>query len=276
MRTAVVGHLEWIEFARVGRMPVAGEIVHALEGWDDVGGGGAAAAVQLVKLTGDTLFFTAVGDDHLGGRAIDKLESHGLRVCAASRSEPTRTAFTHIDQQGERTITVLGNRLGPKGADALPWLTLDSVRATYFTAGDAPALAHARRSEILVATSRVLGVLEGSDVRLDALVGSSSDPSEAYRAGTLDPPPRLVVMTSGASGGRFWVEGGTEQAFDAVAPPTPIVDRYGAGDSFAAGLTYALGASAPPADAVAFAARCGAAALTGRGPFEGQLRQPHG
>ena len=41
--------------------------------------------------------------------------------------------------------------------------------------------------------------------------------------------------------------------------------------SFAAGLTFALGEGRAPADAVAFAASCGAACLTGRGPYEGQL-----
>ena len=35
---------------------------------------------------------------------------------------------------------------------------------------------------------------------------------------------------------------------------------------FAAGLTHALGARLPLADSLAFAARCGAAALTRRGP----------
>jgi ribokinase len=44
-----------------------------------------------------------------------------------------------------------------------------------------------------------------------------------------------------------------------------VVDAYGAGDSFAAGLTYALAAGLEGSDAVGFAARCGAAALTGRG-----------
>jgi ribokinase len=31
MRVAVVGHVEWIEFAQVERVPEPGEIVHALE-----------------------------------------------------------------------------------------------------------------------------------------------------------------------------------------------------------------------------------------------------
>src|SRR5437763_978981 len=60
--------------------------------------------------------------------------------------------------------------------------------------------------------------------------------------------------------------------FAAAPLPGPAVDTYGAGDSFAAGLTYGLAAGMDVPDAVALAARCGAAAITGRGAFEGQLR----
>jgi ribokinase len=42
-------------------------------------------------------------------------------------------------------------------------------------------------------------------------------------------------------------------------------DTYGAGDCFAGGLTFALAAGLDAHEAVAFAARCGAAAITGRG-----------
>jgi ribokinase len=51
-----------------------------------------------------------------------------------------------------------------------------------------------------------------------------------------------------------------------------VVDAYGCGDSFAAGLAYALAETGAAEAAIAFAARCGAAALTGRGAFQGQLR----
>ena len=37
MRLAVVGHVEWVEFARVERVPKPGEIAHALEAY--AGGG---------------------------------------------------------------------------------------------------------------------------------------------------------------------------------------------------------------------------------------------
>jgi ribokinase len=49
------------------------------------------------------------------------------------------------------------------------------------------------------------------------------------------------------------------------------VDTYGAGDSFAGGLTYGLAAGLSTEEALALAARCGAACVTGRGPYEGQL-----
>jgi ribokinase len=114
---------------------------------------------------------------------------------------------------------------------------------------------------VLTATSRELDVLQRGGVELDALIGSGEDEAERFRGEELEPPPRLVVTTSGALGG--WSRPGGP--FTAAAPPGVVVDAYGAGDSFAAGLTYALGSGLDGQDALAFAARCGAAALTGRG-----------
>ena len=56
-----------------------------------------------------------------------------------------------------------------------------------------------------------------------------------------------------------------------VPPPAPVQDTYGCGDCFAAGLTFALAEGRSMEDAVALGARCGAAVLTGRGAYEGQL-----
>src|SRR3712207_6421071 len=113
MRTAVVGHVEWIEFARVERVPHPGEIVHALDTWEEPAGGGAVAAVQLAKLAGECTLFTAFGDDELGHRARGELERLGVRVEAEFRPEPQRRGFVYVDAAGERTITVIGSRLGP-------------------------------------------------------------------------------------------------------------------------------------------------------------------
>ena len=79
-RVAVVGHVEWIEFARVPRVPKPGEIIHASEWWQEVGGGGAVAAVQLAKLAGGAEFFTALAGDERGRRSKERLEERGVTV----------------------------------------------------------------------------------------------------------------------------------------------------------------------------------------------------
>ena len=93
-----------------------------------MGGGGAVAAVQLARLAGECLFLTALGDDELGRRAKRSLERLGVRVEAAWRPGPQRRAFVHTDAHAERTITVLGDRIGPRGDDPLPWDELDGRR----------------------------------------------------------------------------------------------------------------------------------------------------
>lgn len=268
MRAVVVGHVEWVEFVRVDHVPVAGEIVHAREGWSQPGGGGANAAVQLARLAGGCTFFTALGDDELGHKMHEQLQELGVTVRAAWRNEETRRAITHVDSEGERTITVIGDRLEPSGNDALGWDELDGAGCAYLTAGDAAAVRVARAAHVLVATSRALRSLSG--VRLDALVGSATDPGERYVDGDLVPAPTLVVRTEGDRGGTYELNGRSTR-YEATVPPGPIVDRYGAGDSFAAGLAFALGEGRTAAEAVEFAARCGAAVVTGRGPFEAQL-----
>jgi ribokinase len=262
MRVAVVGHVEWIRFVRVDRVPAAGEIAHSFEDWEQAGGGGGVAAVQLALLADEAHLFTVLGNDELGERAREELESRGVIVHASVDARPQRWAFTQVDDRHERTITTVGHKLRPRGHDdALPWHELASMDAVFFVAGDVDALVHARRARVLTATARELEVLRRGGVELDALIGSGEDEAERFRPGELDPSPRLVVTTSGGLGG--WARPGGP--YTAADPPGEVVDAYGAGDSFAAGLTYALGAGLEGNDALAFAARCGAAALTGRG-----------
>jgi len=272
MRVAVVGHVEWIQFARVERVPRPGEIVHALEAWDEVGGGGAVAAVQLAKLAGAADFYTALGDDELGRRSAAELAGHGVRPHVAWRPPPQRRGFTFTDRDGERTITVVGERVVPIGSDPLPWGELAAADAVYFTGGDAAALRAARAARVLVATPRAREALSGAGVTLDALVMSESDSGERVGAGEIEPPPRLVVSTAGSRGGHYTAAEEQTSSFRAAPLPGPVVDAYGCGDSFAAGLTFGLAADRGVEHALELAAPCGAACLTGRGPYAGQLR----
>jgi ribokinase len=268
MQLAVVGHVEWVEFARVDHAPAAGEIVHALETWEEPAGGGAVAAVQLANLGASCLLFTALADDGLGRRSREALEARGVTVHAGKTPGTQRRALTHIDEAGERTITVLGDKLLPSGEDgSLPWEELRRCAAVYFVSGDVAALRAARHSSVLVATARELATLRRAAVPVDVLVGSGEDAAERFESGELDPEPPIVVTTAGALGG--WIRPGGP--FRAAALPGPVSDAYGCGDCFAAGLTYGLALGKPVDEAVALGAQCGAAVLTGSGPYGNQL-----
>ena len=268
-RVGVVGHVEWVQFAIVGRVPVPGEIVHARETFDEPAGGGAVAAVQLRKLAGSALFLTALGSDDAGARVARRLGELGVELHAGERAAPQRRTFTFLDDAGERTITVLGERIVPSLADPLPWDAVATLDGVYLTGGDPGAVRAARGARVLVATPRALEALAAAAVQLDVLVRSATDPGEAYEPGMLDPAPRFVVSTRGADGGSW--TGATSGAWKATPLPGPAVDAYGCGDSFAAALAFGLGAGMQMPAAIDLAARCGAACLCGRGPYEGQL-----
>jgi ribokinase len=271
-RVAVVGHVEWVQFARVPHVPRAGEVVHAREPFEEPAGGGAVAAVQLARLAGSATLLTALGDDELARRSIARLQELGVEASSTPATTATRRAATLVDGAGERTIITYGPRLEPAGGDGdLPWEALREMDAVYFTAGDLAALRAARAARVLLASPRAGEVL-GHDVELDALVLSGEDEIERREAERVGAQARLVVSTDGARGGAYRERAGGSGTWTAARLPGAPVDAYGCGDSFAAGLTYGLGAGLDVPAALALAARCGAICLTGRGPYERQLR----
>jgi ribokinase len=262
MNMAVVGHVEWIEFLRVEAVPVPGDIALATETWEEPAGGGGVAAVELARLAGEATLFCLLGADELGQRARRELEAASVRIQTGTSEAPQRRGFTFIDDQGERTITVIGPKLRPEGGDGLlPWEALDRTDGVYFTAGDPAALRQARRARVLVATARELATIQTAGVELDALVASGDDEAERYQAGDLNPPPKLVVSTAGSLGG--WAQPGGP--YKAASPTIPYEDTYGAGDCFAAGLTFALAQGLDGPEALAFASERGALALGRKG-----------
>jgi ribokinase len=270
-RVAVVGHVEWVQFARVPHVPSAGEVMHAHDPFEEPAGGGAVAAVQLARLAGQAELLTALGEDEHGRLSVARLRELGVAVHAAERAERTRRAVTLLDDAGERTITTFGSRLEAVGADQkLPWSALADMSAVYFTAGDLGALRAARRARVLVASPRAVDAL-GHGVPLDALVLSGDDAVERRLTARAQEEAELVVFTEGARGGAYRERSGGSGAWEAATLPAARVDAYGCGDSFAAGLTYALGAGLEVPAALALAARCGAVCLTGRGPYGRQL-----
>ena len=252
-----MGHVEWVESVLVDRVPAAGQIAHGMRDWSEPAGGGTVAAVQMVKLAAACDFFTALGDDEQGHRSVERFSQLGI-AADVEWFGATRRAFVQVDAHGERTITTVGAKLRRRN---LP--PMDDYDAVFFVAGEPEALRAARAARFVSATPREVPTLLEGDVHLDLLVGSGTDPGERYDGG-LD--VALVVTTEGVRGG---VADG--RRYEAATPPAPIVDTYGAGDSFAAALTFALGRGDELDDALALAARAGAAVITGKGPYSAQL-----
>lgn len=271
MKTAVVGHVEWAEFAQVERVPDPGDIVHATEYFELPAGGAAVAAVQIARLGGGCLFLTATGDDDRADLVVSGLRERGLRVEAARRDTDQRRAFVYLDTDGERTITTIGERVGPEVEDPLPWDELKDVDAVYLTAGNADTVRAARAARIVVASVRTGAALIDSGIQLDVLVASANDKGEVYERGDFDLEPRWVVRTDGARGGTLETAEGEVTTWTSNPPTTAKVDSYGAGDTFAGGITYGLGRGFPIETAIAFGAFCGASSVRGRGPYAGHV-----
>ena len=268
---AVVGHVEWVRFARVAHIPSPGEIIHADDVFDEPAGGGGVAAVQLARLAGRATLVTAFGDDEIEGRAVRRLGELGVDVWSVTRDGATRTAVSLVDDSRERTITTFGERLHACGTDVqIDWGALSEMDAIYFTAGDLGALQAARGARVLVASSRTGDAL-GQGVPLDALVFSGEDSFERHAAEQARAEAELMVSTAGAHGGSYTTRSGESGSWASTPLPGDPVDSYGCGDSFAAGLTYALGAGLAIGEALTLAARCGATCLTGSGPYTRQL-----
>ena len=248
--------------------PRPGEIVHALERWEEAAGGGAVAAVQLAKLNGSAPFLH--GARRRRARTPCAGRARGARRDGSRRRRrrAQRRAFTlrrrrrraHDHRARREAAAVGGRRRSPVGgARALRRRLLRQRRDRRAPRG-APC-PHPRRDLARAgdAEARRGGARRARRQRQRpgrALRAGRPRPAAASRrhhrrlAGRLDPSRRAVPRR---------------------AAPGPIEDAYGCGDCFAAGLTYGLATGASLEDAVALGARCGAAVLTGRGAYAGQL-----
>ena len=265
LRLAVVGHVEWVEFLAVDQLPRPGAIGHALRSLQEPAGGGAVVAVQMARLQSQPVqFFTALGRDSVGEASVQRLEDLGLDVHVAWREAPTRRGVSMVDGEGDRAITVIGERLTPSLDDDLPWEALGECDGLFVTAADAPLLKACRSAAVLAATPRVrLPVLQEAGVFLDALIGSGLDPGERVEPQQLNPTPHTLIRTEGAAGG-LSLPGGR---YDPAPLPGPLVESYGCGDSFAAGVVTGLAARWSLAEAISLGAQCGAACATRFGPY---------
>jgi len=235
---AVIGHVEWINFLKVDQLPIPGVISHSKKSHEYPAGGGSIIAKTLSELTLNQIhFFTALGNDDYGKKCFNILSKMGIKVHVAWRDKPTRRGFSLIDSQGERAITVIGQRLAPNHKDNFEWNILKKMDGIFITASDSEIFKMARSASILCTTPRVgLDTINKSNVLLDGLIGSNLDPGEVFSLSDLSVQPKYTIKTEGENGGIIFPGG----RYKALRNKKLKVDSYGCGDSFAAGILYGM------------------------------------
>ena len=266
LKLAVIGHIEWVSFLKVDQLPLAGQISHAEDCFEEAAGGAAVAAVQMARLINEPVdLITSLGKDKYGEKCFEKLTKLGLNLKVAWREKPTRKGISLISKDGERAITVIGERLQPLGSDNLPWSDMKNYDGIFVTATDKEGIKFARKAKFLSATPRIgTDILKMSKVKINALIGSGLDPGEKINYETLDPIPDIYIATEGKSGGIIYPE---KNKYKSIKPSSKEIDSYGCGDCFAGAVTTALSAKLNLDKAINLGAYCGAECSTHYGPY---------
>ena len=266
LKLAVIGHIEWVTFLKVDQLPIAGEISHANDYFEEAAGGAAVAAVQMARLINEPVdLITSLGKDNNGEKCYERLIKLGLNLKVAWREKPTRKGISLISKDGERAITVIGERLQPIASDDLPWSDMKNYDGIFITATDKEGIRLASKARFVAATPRTgQDTLNNSKAKINALIGSGLDPGEEINYEELVPKPDIYIATEGKLGGTVYPK---EYKYKAIKPSSKEIDTYGCGDCFAGAVTTALAAKLNLDQAIKIGAYCGAECSTHYGPY---------
>lgn len=267
----------------VERRPGAGETVLGTDLAVHPGGKGANQAVAAARLGARTALLARVGDDDYGRLLLDSQRAAGVdTVGVLVGGAPTGVALITVDPSG---TTASWSRRAPTGrlapGDVRAAASLFHASRVVSTQLEVPletvvevvrSLAPGSRFVLNPSPPRPLPqeVLAACDPLIvneheaKVILGDScvSDRPEDWARILLAKGPRSVVVTLGAEGAL--VASGAEVT-RVPSVKVDAVDTTGAGDAFTAALAWRLGTGESLADAAAYAARVGAAAVTKAG-----------
>ena len=290
----VVGSINQDFVLKVQRRPSPGETVTNAELSTHNGGKGANQAAAAALLGASVALLGRVGDDGFGEPLVRALAEKGVETDLVEGVEnaSTGTAFITVTPDGENAITVA------PGANRS--LTPDDVEAVAGAIGEARVLvaqmeippetvaravelaaeggtramvnlapprelprAALERLDPLVVNEHEAAFLLGHEV--EGVEGALSAAPELLSLG-----PRSAVITVGKDGA---VCSDGDSTAHAPAPEAEVVDTAGAGDAFVGALAARLARGDALGEAVAYAVRAGAAAVTKEGA-QGALPTP--
>jgi ribokinase len=290
----VLGSINRDFVLRVERRPQPGETVTNAELSTHNGGKGANQAAAAALLGASVAFLGRVGDDEFGEPLVQALGEKGIDTSLVERVSDASTgaAFITVTPDGENAITVapgVNQSLTPEDADAASDAIQDArvlvaqMEIPVKTVLRAVEIAAEKGTRALVNLAPTFEVPRDLLERLDPLVVNEHE--AAFLLGNkvegvdgalsaapelLSLGPRSAVVTVGSAGAVF---ANGESTGHLTAPEVDVVDTTGAGDAFVGALAVRLAHKASLEDAVAYAVRAGAAAVTKEGA-QGALPTP--
>ncbi len=287
-RFCSIGSINMDLVVQVDRFPSPGETLTGKTFNTFPGGKGANQAVALARLGADVRMAGKVGDDSFGEEYIEHFTAAGVDIAAVQMVSgcSTGVAVIEVDGQGENHIVIVPGANGEVDREYVRQILdsrgdidifllqleipLDTVafilqelkqRGKRVVLDPAPMPAKEEFDklipflDIVTPNETEIGLLTGVDVQ---------DVESAKQAGDmlLDRGVHTVIIKAGGRGSYIVTREGARHV---PSFKVEVADTTGAGDSFNAGLAYALGEGMAINDAVRFASAVGGLACTAFG-----------
>jgi ribokinase len=283
-RILVIGSSNTDMVARVSRFPAPGETISGRDFETFAGGKGANQAVAATRAGGIVTFASAIGDDHLGQRALAALEQEGIDTAFIKKISGVASgvALITVNGVGENQIVVVpGANEYQLPEDLRP---IDVARyAVVILQCEIPletvtaALQLARQAGCVTIVNPAPAVQLPESVKplIDILVPNEHELA-VCAAGGLEPGANLrdharrligggienIVVTMGKEGAAWYSR---NEEFSVPAPRAKAIDTVGAGDCFTGAFAVAIAEGRDMAAAMDFACHAAAFSVQRRG-----------
>ena len=287
-KACVIGSINMDLIIRVDRMPEGGENVYCKDVSANCGGKGANQAVTLSKLGVETSFFGCLGKDAYGDTLLKNLSSFQVGSEKVLRKDcNSGIAYILLEENGENRIIVdpgANERITPEDIreKARPLieeadLVLIQLEIPLDCISEIIALCVEMDKKLIVDAGPIRGCraerlagaycISPNRSELGALLGKRIETDEEILQGARE----LIAVGAGSVLVKLGAQGCLYVDRDTVlkspAFPVKVVDTTGAGDSFTAGYACMIMEGKTVQEAMEFANRCGALAVTCKGAF---------
>lgn len=284
-RIAVIGSLNMDIVVEADRSPQLGETILGKEAHFIPGGKGANQAVATARLGAKTTMVGTVGKDGFGTTLLEALATDGIETGTVKIVEGVATGMASIlvAQKDNHIVVVPGANAHclPEDIEQLEEeisqadIVLLQLEIPLETVCAAAEIAKRKGKTVILNPAPAQGLPERLLKNLDYITPNRSELSlltgfpegdlqflEKGMEALLEKGPSHVITTLGSEGSAYMSKGTKEQLTIVPSIKVSVVDTTGAGDAFNGGLAYALATGKDLHEAVLFATKVSALAVT--------------